>query len=299
LKTPRDKYKKKMQNKRFSTILSSTIRLEKVVNLTYTELVVKLVSTSQVGDVDAVVKITFVRNTTIGGKIMSKEYGYARISTPKQNIDRQVRNILAAHPQAHMIKEVFTGTKFQGRKELDKLLRTVKPGDTIIFDSVSRMSRNAEEGFLLYQDLFNQGINLVFLKEPHINTDTYKRALQGGIPTTGTNVDFILDGVNKYLLALAKEQIRLAFEQAEKEVQDLHQRTAEGIETARLAGKQIGQKPGTHLVTKKSVAAKEIILKHNKAFGGSLNDIETIRQAGITRKTFYKYKKELLSNTVA
>ena len=161
------------------------------------------------------------------------------------------------------------------------------------------MSRNAEEGFLLYQDLFNQGINLVFLKEPHINTDTYKRALQGGIPATGTNVDFILDGVNKYLLALAKEQIRLAFEQAEKEVQDLHQRTAEGIETARLAGKQIGQKPGTHLVTKKSIAAKEIIMKHNKSFGGSLNDIETIRQAGITRKTFYKYKKELLSNTVA
>jgi DNA invertase Pin-like site-specific DNA recombinase len=288
-----------MQNKRFSTILSSTIRLEKVVNLTYTELVVKPVSTSQVGGADAVVKITIVRNTTIGGKIMSKEYGYARISTPKQNIDRQVRNILAAHPQAHIIKEVFTGTKFQGRKDLDKLLRTVKPGDTIIFDSVSRMSRNAEEGFLLYQGLFNQGINLVFLKEPHINTDTYKRALQGGIPATGTNVDFILDGVNKYLLALAKEQIRLAFEQAEKEVQDLHQRTAEGIETARLAGKQIGQKPGTHLVTKKSIAAKEIIMKHNKSFGGSLNDIETIRQAGITRKTFYKYKKELLSNTVS
>ena len=67
----------------------------------------------------------------------------------------------------------------------------------------------------------------------------------------------------------------------------------------RLAGKQIGQKPGTHLVTKKSIAAKEIIMKHNKSFGGSLNDIETIRQAGITRKTFYKYKKELLSNTVA
>ncbi len=288
-----------MQNKRFSTILSSTIRLEKVVNLTYTELVVKPVSTSQVGGADAVVKITIVRNTTIGGKIMSKEYGYARISTPKQNIDRQVRNILAAHPQAHIIKEVFTGTKFQGRKDLDKLLRTVKPGDTIIFDSVSRMSRNAEEGFLLYQGLFNQGINLVFLKEPHINTDTYKRALQGGIPATGTNVDFILDGVNKYLLALAKEQIRLAFEQAEKEVQDLHQRTAEGIETARLAGKQIGQKPETHLVTKKSIAAKEIIMKHNKSFGGSLNDIETIRQAGITRKTFYKYKKELLSNTVS
>lgn len=229
---------------------------------------------------------------------MNKEYGYARISTPKQNIDRQVRNILSSHPQAHIVKEVYTGTKFQGRKELDKLLNKATAGDTIIFDSVSRMSRNAEEGFVMYEKLFNQGISLVFLKEPHINTDTYKKALQGGIPTTGTNVDFILDGINKYLLALAKEQIKLAFDQAEKEVMDLHQRTAEGIETARLAGKQIGQKPGIKLTTKKSVTAKDIIQKHNKSFGGSLNDVETIRQAGISRKTFYKYKRELLSETV-
>ena len=97
------------------------------------------------------------------------------------------------------------------------------------------------------------------------------------------------------MLLLAKEQIRLAFEQSEKEVQDLRQRTREGMQTARLSDKQIGQVSGTKLVTKKSLAAKEIILKHNKAFGGSLNDLETITQAGITRKTFYKYKKELLS----
>lgn len=215
---------------------------------------------------------------------MNKEYGYARISTPKQNIDRQVRNILVSHPQAHIVKEVYTGTKFQGRKELDKLLNKATAGDTIIFDSVSRMSRNAEEGFVMYEKLFNQGISLVFLKEPHINTDTYKKALQGGIPTTGTNVDFILDGINKYLLALAKEQIKLAFDQAEKEVLDLHQRTAEGIETARLAGKQVGQKPGIKLTTKKSVAAKDIIQKHNKSFGGSLNDVEPyVRQGFLVR----------------
>lgn len=228
---------------------------------------------------------------------MKKIYGYARISTPKQNIDRQVRNIQSVYSQAYIVREVYTGTKFQGRKELDKLLNKIRAGDTIVFDSVSRMSRNAEEGFLMYEELFRQSVNLIFLKEPHINTDTYKKALQGGIPTTGTNVDYILDGVNKYLLSLAKEQIRLAFEQAEKEVQDLHQRTAEGIETARLAGKQIGQKPGAKLVTKKSLAAKEIIQRHNKSFGGSLNDAETITQAGISRKTFYKYKKELLANS--
>ena len=80
-----------------------------------------------------------------------KVYGYCRISTNKQNIERQVRNILAVHPDAAIVREVFTGTKFQGRKELDKILRQVKPGDMIVFDSVSRMSRDAEEGFREYE----------------------------------------------------------------------------------------------------------------------------------------------------
>lgn len=223
------------------------------------------------------------------------KYGYCRISTPKQNIDRQVRNILVAYPDAKIIKEIYTGTKLQGRKELDRLLLQVKPGETIIFDSVSRMSRDAEEGFQLYEQLYRNGINLVFLKEPHINTATYKNAMEQQISLTGGMVDSILKGINEYLIQLAKEQIRLAFEQSEKEVQDLHQRTREGIQTARLSGKQIGQRSGAKLITQKSLAAKEIILKHNKTFGGSLNDIETIRQTGISRKTFYKYKKELLS----
>lgn len=226
---------------------------------------------------------------------MSKIYGYTRISTPKQNIDRQVRNILSLYPDAEIIREVFTGTKFQGRKEFDKLLVRIHSEDTIVFDSVSRMSRNAEESFLMYEDLFCKGINLIFLKEPHINTETYKKALQGGIPTTGTNIDCILEGINKYLLLLAKEQIRLAFEQSEKEVQDLRQRTREGIQSAKLNGKQIGQVQGNHLVTRKSLEAKEIIKKHNRTFGGALNDTETIILAGISRKSFYKYKKELLN----
>lgn len=225
------------------------------------------------------------------------KYGYCRISTPKQNIDRQVRNILVSYPDAKIIREIYTGTRVQGRKELDKLLQQIKPGETIIFDSVSRMSRNAEEGFLLYEQLYKQGINLVFLKEPHINTATYKNAIRQQVNLTGGMVDSILKGVNEYLIQLAKEQIRLAFEQSEKEVQDLRQRTKEGIETARLTGKQIGQQAGSRLTTKKSIITKEIILKHNKTFGGSLNDIETIRQAGISRKTFYKYKKELLANS--
>ena len=105
-------------------------------------------------------------------------YGYCRISTRKQSIERQVRNILAIYPDAHIVREVFTGTKFQGRKELDKILKKIEQGNTIVFDSVSRMSRNADEGCEMYEDLFNKNVNLVFLKEPHINTDVYRKALE-------------------------------------------------------------------------------------------------------------------------
>lgn len=111
---------------------------------------------------------------------------------------------------------------------------------------------------------------------------------------TNTNVDFILEGINKYLLSLAKEQIKIAFNQAEKEVTDLHQRTKEGIETARLNGKQIGQKQGAKLITKKSIEAKEQIIKYSKDFQGSLNDVETMKLIGLARNTYYKYKKELI-----
>lgn len=219
-------------------------------------------------------------------------YGYCRISRAKQSIERQIRNIKEVFPQAVIVQEVFTRTSLN-RKEWQKLFKKVKAGDTIVFDSVSRMSGNAEEGFKAYEDLFNRGINLVFLKEPHINTDTYKKAMDNNIELTGSNIDFILDGVNKYLLALAKEQIRLAFEQSEKEVQDLHQRTKEGIETARINGKQIGQPKGAKLTTKKSVAAKEIIKKHSKDFEGTLADAECMKLAGISRNSYYKYKAEL------
>ena len=219
-------------------------------------------------------------------------YGYCRISRAKQSIERQIRNIKAVYPEAVIIEEVFTRTRID-RKEWNKLTSKVKCGDTIVFDSVSRMSGNAEEGFTAYEELYNSGVNLVFLKEPHINTDTYKQALQNNVVLTGGTVDYILEGVNKYLLALAKEQIKLAFEQSEKEVEDLHQRTREGLITAKLNGKQVGQKKGAKLTTKKSVAAKEVIVKHSKDFNGTLSDIDVMKLTGLSRNTYYKYKAEM------
>ena len=219
-------------------------------------------------------------------------YGYARISKPQQNIERQIRNIKARCSDAVIIEEAYTGTTTE-RPKWQKLTAAVKQGDTIIFDSVSRMSRDAEEGFAAYEELFSRGVELVFLKEPMIDTVAFRRALTASVPLTGSNVDLILKGVNAFLLELAREQIKIAFAQAEKEVSDLHQRTREGIETARLAGKQIGRATGSKVETRKSREAKEIIHQHSRSFGGSLSDAEVCKLAEISRNSLYKYKREM------
>lgn len=220
-------------------------------------------------------------------------FGYCRISTDRQNIERQIRNIQKAYPDAIIKQEVYTGTKTDGRKFFEQLLKIVRSGDTIVFDSVSRMSRNAEIGFQIYQELYDKGIELVFLKEPHINTETYKKALSNNIAMTGTKTDIILKAINEYLMELAKEQIIIAFEQSEKEVSDLHQRTKEGIETARRKGKQIGRKQGAAIITKKSIKAKQDILKFSRDFNGTLTDVDCMRMIGVARNTYYRYKAEL------
>jgi DNA invertase Pin-like site-specific DNA recombinase len=231
---------------------------------------------------------------------MCKVYGYCRISTQKQSIERQIRNIKASHPDAIIIEEVYTGTKTDGREKFENLCKVVKEGDTIIFDSVSRMSRNAGEGFSLYQDFFSKGVELVFIKEPQINTATYKEAatrqfetIVTGDEATDELTQAIMMAVNRYMMRLAEKQIRIAFEQAEKEVSDLHQRTKEGIETARLSGKQIGQLQGSKLNVKKEAPAKEAIKKYSKDFQGTLTDIECMKLIGLARNTYYKYKGEL------
>lgn len=228
-------------------------------------------------------------------------YGYCRISTKQQSIERQERNIKAAHPDAVIVKETYTGTKFQGRKELEKILKKIKPGDMICFDEVSRMARNADGGYELYEKLFNEGIILEFIKEPHINTETYRQAIEkqidiklvSGDEATDELMNTIVGALNRYILALAKRQIKLAFGQAEKEMEYLHQRTREGMETARLNGKRIGLLKGTSLITKKSMESKVKIKQLSNEFDGGLKDGDVMKLIGLSRNTYYKYKREL------
>lgn len=225
---------------------------------------------------------------------MCKQYGYCRVSRKTQKIERQIENISKAYPNATVFKEAYTGTRIDGRKEFNRLLSKVSTGDTIIFDSVSRMSRNAQDGIQLYFQLFDKGINLVFLKEPFINSEVYKESVRQTIATTGNEIaDLYINATNEVIRLLAKKQIETAFMQSQKEVDDLHERTREGISVARRNGKQIGAIKGSTHQVKKKIPSMDMIKKYSKDFDGTLNDIDTIKIVGISRNTYYKYKKQL------
>ena len=236
--------------------------------------------------------MAFVFWTVKGGRNMY--FGYARISRPQQSIERQIRNIKIAFPEETIIivQEAYTGTKMD-RPEWNKLYKKVKRGDAIVFDSVSRMARTSDEGVQVYFELYERGVVLIFLKEPYINTEVYAENMKDKIELQGTDEDEIFKGLNNYFRKLAERQIHIAFDQAEKEVQDLRQRTREGIETARLSGKQIGQKTGNKLNIKKEKLSKDKIIKYSKNFEGTLSDIECMKLIGISKNTYYKYKREL------
>lgn len=221
-------------------------------------------------------------------------YGYARISRKTQSIERQIRNITRDFPDAYIFEEAYTGRTME-RPKWQKLYRVVKSGDTIVFDSVSRMSRTAADGVETYFELYDKGINLVFLKEAYINTDTYRKELETrNIPMSGGDIDLIFQGLNNYFRCLAKKQIEIAFQQSEKEVSDLRQRTREGLLTAKINGKQIGLAKGSRLHIKKKEPVKERMIELGRSFNGTLRDKDVMKIVGVARNTYYKYKREIL-----
>lgn len=234
---------------------------------------------------------------------MCKIYAYARVSTKTQRLDRQINNIQAFSKVDKIFEEKYTGTKADGRVEFQKLDKLAKEGDTIIFDSVSRMSRNANEGIEQYMSFYNRGVNLVFLKESYINTEVYRSATEQTIVATGNEIaDIYIEATNKVIKLLAEKQIIKAFEQAEKEVKDLQTRVSEGMKATQKNNeklpeserKQIGQKQGAKLTTKKSIEMKAKIIKMAKAFEGNMTDAEVIDTLKIARNSYYKYKREII-----
>lgn len=238
-----------------------------------------------------------------------KEYGYARVSTQHQVLDRQIENIKSAYPNAIIYTEKYTGTKID-RPEFQRLLKQIEKdinaGEevTLVFDEPSRMSRDAEEGIEVYQKLFSMGANLIFLKCPAINSSVYHAALNSRIKaikakTGSDSIDKFINGqfelLDQLIADMQAEQIKAAFQSAEDEVVYKRQAISEGIRQKQANDPDYhhGRKLGQKKETKKSKAMKEKIRKMSRDFSGTMSDKDIIEILGLARGTYYKYKKEM------
>ena len=175
-------------------------------------------------------------------------FGYARVSTEQQNLDRQL-DMLEKYGVDFIYNEKMTGTK-RNRPELEKLLERLTEGDTVVVESLSRLGRSTKDLIWLMETFNERGVNLVSLKE--------------SIDTTSST--------GKLLFALMS-----AIAQFERDV--IADRTREGIASARARGRK-GGRPKSN-PEKLKMAVK---LYNSKQY--SIKEIEDM--TGIKKDTLYR-----------
>lgn len=176
-------------------------------------------------------------------------YGYARVSTAEQNLNRQL-DMLNKYGIDKIYSEKITGTR-KDRPELQKMLENLSNGDTVVIESLSRLGRSTKNLIELMELFYDKGVNLVSLKE---NIDT----------TTPTG---------KLLFTLIS-----AISQFERDC--LAERTKEGLAAARARGRKGGR---PHV--SKNMIEKAIKLYNSKEY--TLNEIKEL--TGVSRSTLYRY----------
>ncbi len=175
-------------------------------------------------------------------------FGYARVSTEQQNLDRQI-DMLQQYGVDYLYNEKMTGTK-RNRPELEKLLERLTEGDTVVVESLSRLGRSTKDLIWLMETFNTKGVNLVSLKE---SIDT----------TTSTG---------KLLFTLMS-----ALAQFERDV--LADRTREGLVAARARGRKGGRRP-----VDKEAVRKAVKLYKTKQYTVS----EITELTGVRKTTLYK-----------
>lgn len=230
---------------------------------------------------------------------MAKEFGYCSSGCTRPQFEKQIDNINSRYPKAIIIKEVYS-SKISDRTELHKLLSQLEDGDTLIVNSLDRLSRDAEEVLSYYKLLAERGVKLIFLHQPYMNTELYTSVYNDMVSRTSDSDKNI---IAESLFRLIEEQITRILEQSWDELQQRRGHMRESYEQARQEAKQEGPEKGKKYESRKSFMVKELIRKYNQNFDGSMNDVQTMEQirndmGTLSRNTYYKYKKELANEMI-
>lgn len=192
----------------------------------------------------------------------SRTYYYARVSSREQNLDRQLAAFMAIGASERDIitdKESGKDLERSGYKALKTAM--LRRGDTLVVKSLDRLSRNKADIKDELQYFKDNGIRLKVLD----------------LPTTlveyPAGQEWVLDMVNNILV-----EVLASIAQQERET--IHQRQAEGIAAAKANGKHLGRPKAQKPDNWNAVIARWK--------NGEITAVETMRQTGLKRSTFYK-----------
>ena len=197
---------------------------------------------------------------------MEKVYGYARVSTREQNLDRQIAAL-----RQYVTDERDIITDKESGKDYDRTgyqylrERLIRPGDTLIVKSLDRLGRNKEQVMEELRHFRADGVRVKILDLPTTMID-----LPDG-------QDWIVEMVNNILievLASIAEQERLT----------IRQRQAEGIAEAKKQGRLLGRK--------KTELPAEWELVTGLWKSGSITAVQAMDRLGLKKSTFYRMVRE-------
>jgi len=200
-----------------------------------------------------------------------KKFGYVRVSSKDQNEERQIQNMKDLGIEERDIFIDKESGKNMERENYKMLKRLVRTGDTIVFDSLTRLGRNMNDTLEEFRYYEKHKVNLQFIKEPYINVNY-----------TGESTNDVIQS------AIQKATLTILSAFAEKERIDIKQRQAEGIALARKQGKRLGRPPVE--------ITEEFMDAYKEWKSGSITAVGAMKKYGIKRSSFYKLAKQYEEN---
>lgn len=151
-----------------------------------------------------------------------KVIGYIRVSTDKQDLEKQRHLLLDYAQRNHLQVNEFIHAEASSRKDtkdrrIDELLTKLTQGDMLLVAELSRLGRNMLETLNIINELSQNGISIVFVRQPELST-------------IGTHTKLLL-AIYNYFAEVEREYISM--------------RTKQGLAAARAKGKLLGRPKGS------------------------------------------------------
>lgn len=192
-------------------------------------------------------------------------YGYCRVSTKHQNLQRQIDALVKyGINQRFIFTDKYTG-KTLDREGLNELLIILKPGDTLVVKEIDRLGRNRKETKELIISLIKKEIELVCLDMPYLK-------------------EFIIDKIREnggFLEIMANALLDVILEVAEQERKKIVGRTSEGRKRAIQDGRKFGRKA--------KISLNKFKEYYEKFLKREMKAIEVQKELGISKQCYYNY----------